>query len=80
MIFRELKLQQDRLARRQEQQRRAEKDNEDFLAQIGEEISRKYTGHSCPSKSSNAEQRRTMRTSWLRWWGNLWKGYGAFLL
>jgi hypothetical protein len=37
-VFRELKLQQDRLARRKEQQQRAEQDNADFLAQIGETI------------------------------------------
>jgi hypothetical protein len=40
MLCRELKLQQERLARRKEQQRRAEKDNEEFLAQIGKEIKR----------------------------------------
>ena len=35
LMPRELKLQQERLARRKEQQQRAEKDNEAFLAQIG---------------------------------------------
>ncbi len=45
-MFRELKLQQDRLARRKEQQQRAEQDNADFLAQIGEtllKVKRRYT-------------------------------------
>jgi hypothetical protein len=45
-VFRELKLQQDRLARRKEQQQRAEQDNADFLAQIGEpilKVKRRYT-------------------------------------